>query len=103
MTDLPKLVRDRIPEIARENGDEPAVHVADDAEYERRLREKLVEEAGEFAEDGDLDELADVLAVVAAVCEHRGVDREAVERRREAKADERGRFAGRYVLDAVED
>lgn len=103
MTDLPKLVRDRIPEIARKNGDDPTVHVADDAEYERRLREKLLEEATEFAEGGDREELADVFAVVEAVCDHRGNDLAELERLRAEKRTERGGFEARYVLEAVED
>ena len=103
MTDLPKLVRDEIPRIARENGDDPEVHVADGAEYEQRLREKLVEEAEEFAESGDPEELADVLEVVRAIREHRDLDREELERLRAEKADERGGFAEGCVLESVSD
>ena len=39
-----KLVRDKIPEIIRETGERPIVHVADDAEYADRLADKLDEE-----------------------------------------------------------
>lgn len=97
-----KLVRDRIPELIRESGEEPVTHVADDAEFERRLGEKLVEEAREYEASGDLAELADVLAVVAAIRTHRGVDDDRLADLREAKADERGAFGERIVLDRVE-
>jgi predicted house-cleaning noncanonical NTP pyrophosphatase (MazG superfamily)/NTP pyrophosphatase (non-canonical NTP hydrolase) len=53
------------------NDQTPITHEADDEEYETLLGEKLVEEAREFRESGDAEELADVLAVVDAVREHR--------------------------------
>lgn len=98
-----KLVRDEIPEIVRANGEEPMVHVADDEEYERRLREKALEEAEEFAESGDPEELADVLAVVEAYCEHADLSAEQLAELREAKATERGGFDERIVLERVEE
>lgn len=64
-----KLVRDDIPKVIRDSGETPVVHEADDDEFDRRLREKLVEEAEEFAEDGTVDELGDVFAVVDAILE----------------------------------
>lgn len=101
--DVPKLVRDRIPEIIRENGETPITHVAEGEEYDQWLGEKLVEEACEFAEDGTRDELADVLEVVYAVCEHRGIEWGEIERMRAEKADERGGFADGIVLEDVRD
>lgn len=46
MTEYDKLVRDRVPEVIRENGEEPAVHAVEGDAYRERLREKLVEESG---------------------------------------------------------
>jgi len=97
-----KLVRDRIPEVVRENGETPVTHVADDAEYLRRLAEKLEEEAVEYRASGDLDELADVLEVVDAICVATGVDPATLSERRQEKAERRGRFAERIVLERVE-
>lgn len=96
-----KLVRDRIPEIVREDDGVPETHVADDVEYRRRLAEKLVEESVEFAESGDVAELADVFAVVSALCEELDIDRTQLERIERRKADERGGFAERIVLERV--
>lgn len=96
------LVRDRIPEIIRANDEMPETHVAADAEYGRRLREKLVEEAHEFAESGAVEELADVLAVVDAVCQHEDVTRDELERRVDEKEAERGGFGARIVLECVD-
>lgn len=97
-----KLVRDRIPEIVRADDEEPITHTADEEEYERRLREKLLEEAEEFAADGDRAELADVLAVVRAIRDHRGLTAEELARTCDEKAAERGGFGDRVVLEAVE-
>ena len=40
-----KLIRDRVPQIIRAQGDEPIVRIADPGEYRELLRAKLVEEA----------------------------------------------------------
>lgn len=93
------MVRDRIPEIIRANGEEPVSYRADPGEYRRRLREKLVEEVDEFlAADDSLEELADVLEVVYAIAADLGTDEGLLDRIREDKANKRGRFAERIVL-----
>lgn len=97
-----KLVRDDIPAIIEANGDAPIVHVADDEEYGRRLVEKLREEVEEFAESGDVEELADVLEVVHAIRAHRGLAADELADVRAEKAAERGRFDERIVLERVE-
>ncbi|ELZ91690.1 hypothetical protein C440_15289 [Haloferax mucosum ATCC BAA-1512] len=97
-----KLVRDGIPEIIHDTGETPVTHVADGDEFDRRLREKLVEEATEFAEDGTLDELADVFAVVDAVLDRRGDDWETLRELADEKAAERGGFEDGIVLERVE-
>ena len=102
MTEYDKLVRDRIPEIIRENDETPVTHAADGAEFRERLREKLCEEAAEFRESGDSEELADVLAVLAAIRDAEGIADAELERLREAKAEERGGFEEGVVLERVE-
>lgn len=98
---MTKLVRDRIPEIIRGTGEEPVVHVADDAEYRRLLRAKLSEEVGEFLDaDGQtdaLEELADVLEVVHALAADLGAAAAHLEALRAAKAEQRGGFNDRIV------
>ncbi|WP_328328298.1 nucleoside triphosphate pyrophosphohydrolase [Kribbella sp. NBC_00382] len=95
-----KLVRDRIPDIIRANGEEPITYQADPAEYRQRLRAKLLEEVNEFltADDGAaIEELADVLEVVYALAADLDTDRPTLEQLRQAKATERGTFAARLV------
>ncbi len=93
-----KLVRDGIPDIIRAAGKEPAVRVADDAEYLMLLRAKLYEEAGEFTESGEVGELADILEVVYALAAARGVAPAELDRLRGAKAASNGAFSQRFVL-----
>ncbi len=97
-----KLVRDKIPEIVQKEGKTPKTHVADDAEYEKRLREKLREEAAEYYASGREEELADVLEVVHAICKAKGTSVSKIEAIRIKKAEERGSFDKRIVLDGVE-
>jgi predicted house-cleaning noncanonical NTP pyrophosphatase (MazG superfamily) len=102
VTEYDKLVRDRIPEICRENGETPVTHVETGEDYRERLRAKLCEEAAEFRESGDPEELADVLEVLAAIRHAEGFEREELERLREQKAEERGRFEDGIVLERVD-
>ncbi|NHN61461.1 nucleoside triphosphate pyrophosphohydrolase [Halorussus rarus] len=102
MTEYDKLVRDGIPAVIRESDETPVTHTADDEEYRRRLREKLCEEAAEFRESADPDELADVLEVIAAIRDAEGIDETELDRLREEKAAERGRFEEGVVLERVE-
>lgn len=97
-----KLVRDRIPEIVRENDERPITHVADGETYADRLADKLAEEAAEFDESREVEELADVLEVVAAILAHEDWSREELEAVRREKRAKRGGFSEGVVLDRVE-
>ena len=94
-----KLVRDRIPEIIRQKGKVPITHIADDKEYWQKLKEKLQEEVDEFIKDNNEEELADILGVVYAICDFKKIDKEKLEILREKKAEERGRFKDKIILD----
>lgn len=96
-----KLVRDRIPALIEADGDRAVTHRAGDAEYARRLGEKLVEEAREYSESGDREELADVLEVLAAIRAFEGIEDGELEALRREKAERRGSFDERVVLERV--
>lgn len=100
-TEYDKLVRDGIPAIIRESGERPVTHVVDGDEYRRRLAEKLVEEAEEFAESQEPEELADVLEVVAAIRKRMNIDADGLDRLRWEKHDARGGFESGVVLERV--
>jgi predicted house-cleaning noncanonical NTP pyrophosphatase (MazG superfamily) len=96
-----KLVRDRIPDLAAANGHPGAWHQAEDGEYGRRLRAKLLEEARETAAARSpgalLEELGDVLQVLYALAAHAGLEPAAIECARARKARTHGSYARRVV------
>lgn len=97
-----KLVRDKIAKILKRQGREPITHVADDEEYYRKLKAKLLEEVEEFNKNNDLDELADLLEVIYTICEFKGLSREELNDLRHRKNEERGKFLSRIILDELE-
>jgi predicted house-cleaning noncanonical NTP pyrophosphatase (MazG superfamily) len=101
MKEYHKLVRDKIPEIISEAGSIPSTHVANDDEYRAKLYEKLVEESKEVIQSPSIDEIADVWEVMLAICKLEGWSLDEVEKVRVAKADERGAFNQRIILDSV--
>ncbi len=97
-----KLVRDKIPEII-ENTDKSCVtHVLNDEEYIAALEVKLNEEVTEYQNDKSLEEMADVLEVLQALCIARGYSLEELETVRAKKVNERGGFEKRIFLEYVE-
>jgi predicted house-cleaning noncanonical NTP pyrophosphatase (MazG superfamily) len=73
--------------------------VADEKEYWEKLKEKLVEEMEEFKADESIEEFADLLEVIDAVATYKKFDMTEVNKVREKKAEERGRFNDRIILD----
>jgi predicted house-cleaning noncanonical NTP pyrophosphatase (MazG superfamily) len=98
-----KLVRDRIPEIIRASGGGCAVRTLSEAEYADALKHKLREEVREFEESGEAEELADILEVVYAIAESRGISACELEKLRAQKAQVRGGFRDRLFLESTED
>jgi len=99
-----KLVRDKIPEIISESGRKPVIHIADDSEYWKRLKDKLLEEVKEFIEDGDeKEEIADIFEVLYSIMDFRKLDKAEVEKIRLKKAEKKGGFKDKIVLDEIND
>ena len=94
-----KLVRDKIPEYIRKKGGNPITHIADNAEYWQKLKEKLIEELEEFKKDENITEFSDLLEVIDAIADYKNFDRKDVEKARNKRAAERGRFKDKIILD----
>ncbi|PIR38222.1 MAG: hypothetical protein COV34_01245 [Candidatus Zambryskibacteria bacterium CG10_big_fil_rev_8_21_14_0_10_42_12] len=94
-----KLVRDKIPAIIQDKGQTCTFHVAEEEEYEVKLKEKLREEIEEFLAKLHEEELADVMEVIEALMKFKGIDRDRLERIKQQKRDERGGFDARCILD----
>ena len=97
-----KLVRDKIPEIIIADGKKPIIRILDNDEYLQELDKKLNEEIAEYQADKSVEEMADVLEVLQAICIARGYSLEELEALRAKKANERGGFADKIFLEYVE-
>ncbi|MBQ4088949.1 MAG: nucleoside triphosphate pyrophosphohydrolase [Clostridia bacterium] len=98
-----KLVRDRIPEIIEKQGQRPVCDALTHEACLEYLAKKLGEEAAEYAESREVEELADVVEVVRGILHHRGVEWDELERIRLEKYDRRGGFEAGIRLVAVEE
>ena len=99
---MDKLVRDKIVEIISEEGRNCEYHVAVGDEYERRLKDKLVEEINEFFEDPCVMEMADILEVLEAMKKFYKLDPYIVSIEQSNKRWEKGGFYDGIVLDKLE-
>ena len=96
-----KLVRDRIPEIIRQSGNECEVVILSDREYRQALRQKLIEEAAEAAaadEDDLVAELADLSEVMDALMLSFGVSGDRLLAEKIKRRETRGGFAKKIML-----
>ena len=96
-----KLVRDRIPEIIEKDGKQCVCSILSEEDYLLLLDRKLDEELKEYQESKSMEELADLLEVIHAVARARGSSIEEVEQIRAEKAQKRGGFQKRILLESV--
>ncbi len=97
-----KLVRDKIPDIIKEEGGNAAYHTLSEKKYITELDKKLNEEVKEYQADKSLEEMADVLEVLYAICKARGYTTQELEAKRKEKAEINGSFDERIFLEYVE-
>jgi predicted house-cleaning noncanonical NTP pyrophosphatase (MazG superfamily) len=94
-----KLVRDKIPEVIKSRGGNAVTHIADYKEYWAKLKEKLQEEVSEFLEAENIEEMADILEVIDAILDFKKFDKAELEKVKNKKADERGKFKDKVILE----
>lgn len=97
-----KLVRDKIPQIIAAAGKKPITRILGQEEYLVALDRKLNEEVAEYQADKSLEEMADVLEVLFAICEARGHSVEELVAVRDKKRKARGGFAQKIFWDGNE-
>ena len=100
-----KLVRDKIPEIIRANGEEPITRILSLEEYKIELEKKLMEEYQEVlnANGNDrIEELADMLEIIDALAVLEGKTLGDVVEVAKQKKLKRGGFSKRIFLERVD-
>ncbi|OGY23507.1 MAG: hypothetical protein A2172_04845 [Candidatus Woykebacteria bacterium RBG_13_40_15] len=97
-----KLVRDKIPEIIKKSNLKPVTHKAGKKEFEQKLIEKLAEEIEEFKRNSSVEELADLLEIIYAICDLKGIDKRKIELIRQKKANEKGAFKKKTILERTD-
>ncbi len=94
-----KLVRNKIIEIIKKDGVKPSYHIATSADYLIKLKEKLLEEVGEFNEAESLEEMADIFEVIYAILTEKGWNVEQVVALQKKKREDRGGFEKKIILE----
>ncbi|HTX86872.1 MAG TPA: nucleoside triphosphate pyrophosphohydrolase [Candidatus Nanoarchaeia archaeon] len=102
-----KLVRDKIPEIIRADGENPRIRILGDEEYKIELLKKIVEEAKEAAESGSdrkelSKEIGDVEEVIEAVIKSFSLDKKEIRNLKAKRKASRGGFEKKIFLEYTE-
>ncbi len=96
-----KAVRDKIPQIIKSSGKNCNVKKLDDSEFLIQLEKKLSEELAEYQKSKDVEELADLLEVLYRISELKGVASYELDKIRQGKAEQRGKFDDNlFLVDA---
>ncbi len=103
--DLPKLIRDKIPEIIKRNeGKKAKVRVAkDDKEFLAFVLKKIIEEAVELQDcngrEDFINEISDLEELIPVLMKLTGIKKDEIERMRKAKVKKNGGFKKRYIFE----
>ena len=99
-----KLVRDKIPEIIKSNGEKPITRILTDEEYKVELEKKLNEEYQEVlsATGKDrIEELADMLEIMKYLARLENATLEEVIAIAQEKGTKKGTFENKIFLEKV--
>jgi len=100
---LPKLVRDKIPELITNSGKQPVWHTTTSLdEHTRMLYDKINEEFLEFVETPSLEEAGDCIEVLRALFSFHGWSIDDAIAAANDKATERGGFYYGIILNAIQ-
>lgn len=99
-----KLVRDKIPEIIKNNGANAVnTKILNDEEYLKALNTKLIEELNEYLSSGEIEELADLEEVLRAILDAKNTSYSDFEEIRINKVNKRGAFKNKIFLESVDE
>lgn len=96
-----KLVRELIPQLIEEDGNEAITRTLEPQEHFQALKDKLLEEVEEYIESEDTEELADIVEIVRSLLEHHMMTYEDLEQTRKQRIEEHGSYSARIFLEEV--
>ena len=98
-----KLIRDNNVKLMENKGCKVTYEILDDKRYGQELDKKLQEEVSEYLADYSVEEMADVMEVIYAMLDFRGITMEEVEKVRLNKRNLKGEFKNKIFLKDVEE
>ncbi len=98
-----KLIRDNNVKLMEDKGCKVCYETLDDKRYGEELDKKLKEEVNEYIADYNIEEMADVMEVIYAILDFRGITMEEVENVRIKKRERKGAFKKKIFLKTVEE
>jgi predicted house-cleaning noncanonical NTP pyrophosphatase (MazG superfamily) len=102
-----KLIRDRIPEIIKKDGNTADIIILSEESFNQAIKQKLIEEATEVANaqtrDEILGELADLQEVMDTIKEIYKINTLEVNTIQAVKALQRGKFEKKLFLKSVDE
>ena len=103
MTKFNKAIRDKIPEIIQKDGHTCNIQTLSDEKFLVEIEKKLSEEVAEYQNDKNPEELADILEVIYAIAQLKGISKEELEKIRVKKLQDRGGFEKNlFLIDTSE-
>jgi len=101
-----KLSRDNIPALMEAQGSIIHWHYLNDKEYDEALRQKLVEESEEVvaapSKEETINELADILEAIDALCALHKISKEEIIAVQTKKREEKGGYFTKKFMDIAE-
>ena len=103
MTKFNKAIRDKIPEIIQKDGHTCNIQTLSDEKFLVEIEKKLSEEVAEYQNDKNPEELADILEVIYAIAQLKGISKKELEKIRIKKLQDRGGFEKNlFLIDTSE-
>ena len=104
MTKFNKAIRDKIPEIIQKDGYTCNIQTLSDEKFLVEIEKKLSEEVAEYQNDKNPEELADILEVIYAIAQLKGISKEELEKIRIKKLQDKGGFEKNlFLIDTSEE
>ena len=97
-----KLIRDKIPEIVKSKGEEINVYIASEEEYNKKLLEKVLEEANEIVNSKNNEELkeeiSDLYEVLDSILKNKSISKNEILEIQKQKKEKKWGFENRIIL-----